>query len=216
MKNVNTLILAISISLFGCMKSQISDSLVVQANEKQFSMATVLAVEFDAEDLAECVENGLKRDFPKLKFISGDGFRDALYPWFEPSTASEGNSANYQSILSKALVRERIEDPWSRTINLCAYGDTLPVRILEGDIGGYGVAVGYAAAERETHISTTVWDLRKMALVGDTDVHFQGTVHIPIIGIPFVIPAFTESSACSETTERISNCLTGEVSHKDK
>jgi hypothetical protein len=85
-----------------------------------------------------------------------------------------------------------------------------------GSVGGYGAAVGYAAAERGTHISTTVWDLRKIALVGDTDVHFQGTVHIPIIGIPFVIPAFTESSACSETTKRISNCLTGEVSHKDK
>jgi hypothetical protein len=99
MKNVNTLILAISISLFGCMKSQISDSLVVQANEKQFSMATVLAVEFDAEDLAECVENGLKRNFPKLKFISGEKFRDTFYPWFEPNTAPDG-IAELSAILS--------------------------------------------------------------------------------------------------------------------
>jgi len=213
MKNVNTLILAISISLFGCMKSQISDSLVVQANEKQFSMATVLAVEFDAEDLAECVENGLKRNFPKLKFISGEKFRDTFYPWFEPNTAPDG-IAELSAILSKTLVRKRIE---ALGIELLIYvhGDTHQ-SVLHGDVGGYGVAVGYAAAERETHISTTVWDLRKIALVGDTDVHFQGTVHIPIIGIPFVIPAFTESSACSETTKRISNCLTGEVSHKDK
>jgi hypothetical protein len=195
MKNVNTLILAISISLFGCMKSQISDSLVVQANEKQFSMATVLAVE------------------SKLKFISGEKFRDTFYPWFEPNTAPDG-IAELSAILSKTLVRKRIE---ALGIELLIYvhGDTHQ-SVLHGDVGGYGVAVGYAAAERETHISTTVWDLRKMALVGDTDVHFQGTVHIPVIGIPFVIPAFTESSACSETTKRISNCLTGEVSHKDK
>ena len=213
MKNVNTLILAISISLFGCMKSQISDSLVVQANGKQFSMATVLAVEFDDEDFAECVENGLKRDFPKLKFISGEKFRDTFYPWFEPNTAPDG-IAELSAILSKTRVRKRIE---ALGIELLIYvhGDTHQ-SVFDGDVGGYGVAVGYAAAERETHISTTVWDLRKIALVGDTDVHFQGTVHIPIIGIPFVIPAFTESSACSETTKRISNCLTGEVSHKDK
>ena len=72
-------------------------------------------------------------------------------------------------------------------------------------------------AERETHIWTTVWDLKEIVRIGDTDISFKGTVYGGIVVIvPFAVLAFTESSACKETAKRISNCLTGKVSPTDK
>jgi len=204
----------INILLFGCMKSQIVDSLAVKTQSKQFSVATVLAVDFEDKEFADCVQNGLKKEFSKVKFVPGNEFRNALFPWFESSTAPREIS-ELSAILSKTLIRERIEGLGIELL-IYVHGDTQQSK-MEGFVGGgYGAAAGYAAAERETHISTTVWDLREKVRVGDTDVIFQGTVHLPILGIPIVIPAFTESSACSETAKRISNCLTGDSSPKDE
>ena len=73
--------------------------------------------------------------------------------------------------------------------------------------------------ERETHIRTTVWDLKEIVRVGDTDISFKGIVVGGFGLIPpfvYIIPAFTETSACKETAKRISNCLKGKVSGTDK
>jgi hypothetical protein len=213
MKYTIVFICFFSILLFGCMKSQTKDSLMVQTHEQHFSVATVLADDFEDKRFAECVQWDLKNEFPKIKFIPGDSFRDALFPWFEPNTAPR-EKGELSAILNKTLVRERIEAIGVELL-IYVHGDTNQGR-FSGSHGGYGAAAGYYSAKRQTHIWTTVWDLKDNVRVGDTDVDFQGTVHIPILGFPILIPVFTESSACNETSKRISNCLKGEVSHKKK
>ena len=96
------------------------------------------------------------------------------------------------------------------------HGDT-----YQGNFTGFGggsgqIVVGYSASERKTHMWTTVWNLKEKSRIGDIEVNFQGTVHLPWLGIPILIPALTESSACDETIKRISNCLTGKGSYKEK
>ena len=213
MKRTLFFILIVNILLSGCMKSQTKDSLMVQTHEQQFSVATVLAVDFEDRGFAECVQKDLKKEFPKKEFIPGDTFRDALFPWFEPNTAPR-EKAELSAILSKTLVRKRIEAIGVELL-IYVHGDTNQ-RKFSGSVGGYGAAVGYYGSKRETHIWTTIWDLKDYVRVGDTDVNFQGTVHIPILGLPIIIPVFTESSACNETSKRISNCLKGEGSQKNK
>jgi hypothetical protein len=204
----------ISILFWGCMKSQTKDSLMVQTHENQFSVASVLSVDFEDNYFAECVQRGLKKDFSKITFIPGERFREALYPWFEPRTAPKEIS-KLSALLSKPLIREQIE---ALGVELLIYvhGDT-----YQGNFTGFGggsgqIVVGYSASERKTHMWTTVWNLKEKSRIGDIEVNFQGTVHLPWLGIPILIPAFTESSACSETVKRISNSLTGKGSHKEK
>ena len=214
MKHALFFISMIGIGLFGCMKSQITDSLTKQTDVTQFSVATVLAVDFEDKGFAECVQKDLKREFRKIEFIPGDRFRDALFPWFDPKTAPR-EEGELSSILCKTLVRDRIEAIGVELL-IYVHGDTNQRRFSGFHGGGYGGAAGYYGAERKTHIWTTVWDLKDHVRVGDTDVNFQGTVHMPIFGLPIIIPVFTESSACNETSKRISNCLKGEGSHKNK
>ena len=197
------------------MKSQTKDSLMLQTDPKSFSVATVLSINFEDEKFAKCVQMGLKKDLSKITFVPGDKFRDALYPWFEPSTAPK-EIDELSAILNKVSVRKRIKALGVELL-IYVYGDTYQDRLQGYGGGGYpGAAVGYGAAERQTRIWTTVWDLKEKAILGTTDVNFQGTVHVPVLGIPIVIPAFTESSACSETVKRISNGLTGRGSEKAK
>jgi len=213
MKRTPFFILLFHLLLFGCMKSQIKESLMVQTHEQQFSAATVLAVDFEDKGFAECVQWRLKKKLPKIEFIRGNTFRDALFPWFEPKTAPR-DIAELSAILGKTPVQERMEAIGVELL-IYVHGDTNQ-HGFSGFHGGYGAAAGYYSAKRATHIWTTVWDLKGNVRVGDTDVNFQGTVHMPILGLPIIIPVFTESSACNETSKRISNCLKGEGSHKNK
>jgi len=214
MKRTLLFLSMISILFWGCMKSQTKDSLMVQTHENQFSVASVLSVDFEDNYFAECVQRGLKKDFSKITFIPGERFREALYPWFEPRTAPKEIS-KLSALLSKPLIREQIE---ALGVELLIYvhGDT-----YQGNFTGFGggsgqIVVGYSASERKTHMWTTVWNLKEKSRIGDIEVNFQGTVHLPWLGIPILIPALTESSACDETIKRISNCLTGKGSYKEK
>jgi hypothetical protein len=214
MKRTLLFLSMISIFFWGCMKSQTKDSLMVKTHENQFSVATVLSIDVEDNYFAECVQRGLKKYFSKITFIPGDRFREALYPWFEPRTAPKEIS-KLSALLSKPLIREQIE---ALGVELLIYvhGDT-----DQGNFTGFGggsgqIVWGYSSSERKTNMWTTLWNLKEKSRIGDTEVNFQGTVHVPWLGIPIVIPAFTESSACSETVKRISNCLTGKDSHKEK
>lgn len=195
------------------MKSQTKDSLILQTHEQKFSVATVLAVDFEDKRFAECVEKNLKKEFPKIEFIRGDRFRDTLFPWFDPKTAPR-EEGKLSAILSKTRVRERIEAIGVELL-IYVHGDTNQGRFSGSHGGGYGGAAGYYGAKRQTHIWTTVWNLKDYVRVGDSDVNFQGTVHMPILGLPIIIPVFTESSACKETSMLISKFLKGEGSHKN-
>jgi len=204
----------IFIILFGCMKSQIEDSLIERNNDNQYTVATVVSTGGGHKKFAECVQNGLEKQFHHLKFISEEKFRDTFYPWFEPDIAPD-EADELLAILNKAMVRNRIE---ALGLELLIYVHGLTIQgEFDGSGGGHGgVAVGYMAAERETYIGTSLWDLKEAELLGDTDVTVKGKMHMPIVGIPILIPALSESSACSETVKRISTCLKGKNLNKEK
>ena len=65
-------------------------------------------------------------------------------------------------------------------------------------------------------MATTVWNLKEGNLIGNTDIHSQGKVRMPMFIIPIPIPAFTEGAACRETAKRISDRLKNNNPLKDK
>ncbi len=205
-------ILSILSVIFGCTKSQIKDSLKARSPANQYTTATIIPINLENQAFAECVQEELKEDLQYLKFIPGDKFREAMFPWFEPNTAPQ-NIEELSALLRKTLVQKRIES-LGVEILIYVYGYT---KTYDESFGAEPYIGALYSAERKTHIWTTVWDLKEIVRVGDTDISFQGTVYggIAVI-VPFAILAFTESNACKETAKRISNCLTGKVSPTDK
>ncbi len=206
------LLLIVSIIL-GCTKSQIKDSLKAHPLTNHDIKATILSINLEGKEIAECIQKELEEDIQYLKFVSGERFRKALFPWFEPNIAPQ-NIEELSALLTKPLVRKRIEKLGVELL-ICMHGHT-----KEYDVMSYGdfIAAG-GSANRKTHIKTTLWDLKNIISIGDTDISFEGTTAGGITIIPpfiYVIPAFTETKACKETAKRISNCLTGKASSKDK
>jgi hypothetical protein len=207
MKKTNILILAIIISLFGCMKSQIEDSLMSSSHLYQATTITILAKTPDDKHFAECLQKELKKDLPNLKVFPEYRFRNALFPWFEYRTAPK-DAKELSAILDKPSIRSHLE---SIGVEILVYvhGETSQSD-LDGPGfcgGGYGGGgcLGYVEGGRETHIATTIWNLKEGISLGNTDIHVQGKVRVPMLIIPLPIPAFTEASACSETAMRISD-----------
>lgn len=192
--------------ILGCTKSQIKDSLKDHSRANQYTTVTIFPINRESKEFAECVQEELKEDLQYFKFVSGDKFREALFPWFEPNTAPQ-DIEELSALLSKTLVKKRIES-LGVEILIYVHGYT---KTNDEQFGGYPYIGGLYSAERETHIWTTVWDLKEIVRVGDTDISFKGTVGGGIIAIvPFAVLAFTESNACNETAKRISNCLKGQ------
>ena len=190
--------------MFGCTKSQIKDSLNADSRASQYTTVTIFPINLEDKEFAECVQEKLKQDLQYLKFLQGDKFREAMFPWFEPNTAPK-NIKELSSLLSKTLVKKRID---SLGVELLIYvsgytkEDVSFAEIPYLFLGGIG--------KRETRILVTVWDLNEIGRVGDTDISSKGSV-VGGIGIipPFIYiwPAFTEGKTCSEAAKRISNCL---------
>ena len=199
--------------ILGCTKSQIKDSLKANSRANQYTTVTILPINLTDKEFAKCVQEKLKQDFQYLKFLQGDKFREAMFPWFEPNTAPK-NIKELSALLTKPLVKKRIE---SLGVELLIYvrGYTKETEVEQG---GDVIGMGFSA-KRETRILVTVWDLNEIVRVGDTDISFKGTVAGGMTIIPpfiYIWLPFTESKACSETAERISNYLKGKGQVTDK
>ena len=198
--------------MFGCTKSQIKDSLNANSLANQYTTVTIFPINPTDKEFAECVQEKLKHDLQYLKFLQGDKFREAMFPWFEPNTAPK-NIEELSALLTKPLVKKRIE---SLGVELLIYVSGYTKEEYSPFISIVGIGV---TGERETRILVTIWDLNEIVRVGDTDISFEGTVGGGSGIIPpffYIWPAFTESEACGETAERISNCLKNKSSNTDK
>ena len=199
--------------IFGCgTKSQIKDSLKAHSRSNRYTTVAILSDNPEGNEFANCVQEKLESDFKYFKFIQGDKFREALFPWLEPNTTPK-NIEELSTLLTKPLVKKQIES-FGVELLIYMHGYT-----KEYDTSVHNFLAVGGSSTRKTDIQTTLWDLKEIVHVGDLDISFEGIVGGGITIIPpfvYIIPAFTETKACNETANRISNCLIGKDSSKDK
>ena len=214
MTRKNTFIFMIMIIvLAGCAKTQINDSLVEISHINQPATATVLSANVKDKSFAECVQKELENYIPILKFIPEDKFREALFPWFEPSTSPQ-SIEGLGSMMNNLLVQDRIRSIGIRFVIFVAGHESkgkFGGPFFAG--GGYGAvgALGYTSSDRKSEISAVIWDIKEMASLGDVQVEKSGSFKWIGLILPIPIPDSTRSGACSEAAKRISNCLTGKT-----
>jgi len=204
--------------LIGCTNSQFKDSLVEPAYSNQPIIVTLLPMNQAEKEFAECVQTELEKNIPALKFIPGDKFRDALFPWFEPNTFPK-NIEDLTSTMHQPLVVNRIQSIGIRVVIFVGgyswKGKFDGPFMVAGGFGAGG-AFGYISSDRKTEIKAVLWDLGKIVSLGEVEVEKSGSFKWIGLILPIPIPDVTESEACRETAERISNCLKCADSHSDK
>ena len=151
--------------LTGCARPQVKDISKQHSHLSEPASAIVLSINPEDKDFAECVQRELENHITTLTFVPEEKFRDALFPWFEPSTAPK-SIEELGSTMNRPLVRNRIQGFGIRFVIFV--GGHKSKEKFEGPFivtGGFGAAgaLGYTSSDRKTEISAVVWDLKEMA-----------------------------------------------------
>lgn len=139
-------------------------------------------------------------------------FADALFPWFEPSTAP-ANAAGLRSLLERPGVAERLNEIGVRyvvwldgTTQKTDGGGSIACAVGPGGGGCFGLGWW----EKQSGYVATVWDLRTAAELGSVSTDVTGTSVLigAIAPIPIITPV--QRTACNRLAEQLRSFLFGE------
>ncbi len=216
----------------GCMTSKIDETrqvaTAIQANE---AIVLLKKPQIEGvgteEDFLDCVQEKLggqlmhPEEGQSRRSARGDGvpfriygeqeFTDAMFPWFEPSTAPS-NAAGLKTLLQRPGVLDRVNQLGVRYI-VWLDGNT-----VKSDGGGSitcaagpGVAacIGLGWWEKESGYIASIWDLQNVSEVGSVTADVSGTSVIigAIAPIPIITPV--RAKACSQLSEQLRSFLFG-------
>jgi hypothetical protein len=217
----------------GCMTSKVDETRqvasAIQANESIVLLTKPQLEGVGTEDeFLSCVQEKLggelvhphdgqssKRandDAVPFKIYGEQQFIDALFPWFEPSTAP-ANASGLKGLLERPGVTERLSQIGVRYV-VWLDGNT---RKTNGG-GGVSCAVGGPTVvgcfglgwwDKESDYVATVWDLQTATELGTVTADVTGTsVFIGAIApIPIITPV--QTTACNRLSEQLRSFLVG-------
>ena len=156
-------------------------------------------------DFIECVGESLTGSATNLQVIPEAEFVDAMYPWFEVSTAPMDVS-NMERLLENPAVADRLEkfrlryfvwiDGFTETTDSagsvsCAVGP------------GGGGCLGFKTWDDESHYEASIWDLEQRRESGKINTETSGTSYVPALIIPIPLLARVKATACSAMAEQL-------------
>jgi hypothetical protein len=138
-------------------------------------------------------------------------FTDALFPWFEPSTAP-ANAGGLKSLLERPGVAGRLREIGVRYV-VWVDGNTRKtdgggaVSCAVGPGGGGCIGLGWW--EKESGYLATVWDMQNGSEIGTVSADVNGTSVLigAIAPIPIITPV--RSTACNRLSDQLRSFLNG-------
>jgi len=146
-----------------------------------------------------------------FKIYGEQEFTDALFPWFEPSTAP-ANAAGLKTLLERPGVAERLEEIGVRYV-VWLDGSTRKtdsggsVSCVIGPGGGGCIGLGWW--EKQSDYVASVWDMRSAAEIGSVSTDVSGTSVLigAVAPIPIITPV--RSTACGRLADQLRSFLKG-------
>jgi hypothetical protein len=147
-----------------------------------------------------------------FKIYGEQQFSDALFPWFEPSTAP-ANAAGMKVLLERPGVAERLSQIGVRYV-VWLDGSTRKtdsggsVACAAGP-GGAG-CIGLGWWEKQSGYVASVWDLQTGTELGSVSTDVTGTSVLigAVAPIPIITPV--QRTACNRLSEQLRSFLVGE------
>lgn len=151
------------------------------------------------------------KDVVPFKIYGEQQFADALFPWFEPSTAP-ANAAGLKSVLERPGVSERLEQIGVRYVvwldgntRRTDGGGSIACAIGPGGGGCFGVGWW----EKQSGYVATVWDLQNGSELGSVSTDVTGTSVLigAVAPIPIITPV--QRTACNRLADQLRSFLVG-------
>ena len=147
-----------------------------------------------------------------FKIYGEQEFTDALFPWFEPSTAP-ANAAGLRVLLQRPGVTERLQEINVRYV-IWIDGNTRKtdgggsVACAVGPGGGGCFGVGWW--EKESGYVASIWDMQTATEIGTVSTDVSGTSVLigAIVPIPIITPV--RKTACDRLSEQLRSFLVGD------
>ncbi len=160
-------------------------------------------------DLLACVRTSIKDTAPEFPLLEAGKFRDALFPWFEPSVVPKQQVALTKT-LGRIDVREAVD--LLSVKYLVLVGD---VTSVAGDIEGpWGplvmIPAGVGWSEETADMAASIWDLTDASSVGTLAVRASGDMLVATWLVSVVFIPRTVSKACDELGRQLALFLTGQ------
>jgi hypothetical protein len=156
-------------------------------------------------DFIQCVGESLAGSAADLKVIPEAEFVDAMYPWFEVSTAPM-DVRNMAELLKNPAVSNKLEnfrlryfiwiDGFTETTDSagsvsCAVGP------------GGGGCIGFKSWDDESNYEASIWDLAQSRVSGKINTETSGTSYLPAVIIPIPLLARVKATACDAMADQL-------------
>ena len=164
----------------------------------------------------DCVGNNLKSGARGFKVHDNEAFVNAMFPWFEPSTAPVRPEA-VADLLSHEQVARRLADTGVRYV-VWVNGVTKKTdsggSLACGAAPGAAGCIGFGWWEKESDYQATVWDLKQSRSAGTVSADVTGTSALvgAIVPLPFI--ARVQGTACNRLSSQLKTFLRGDPAAK--
>lgn len=200
----------------GCMTAELEESRSLATHIAEDEAVVLLAKPHvegvtAEDDFMDCVGKKVASK-SGIRVHGNNEFQDALFPWFEPSTAPQ-RAEGVARLLTRPAVRQRIEESGVRYI---VWVDGITRQTDSGGsiscaIGpGGGGCIGFGWWEKESDYDAIVWDLQQAKSAGSISTNVVGTSALvgAIVPLPFI--ARVRGTACDRLAEQLGGFLRGE------
>lgn len=156
-------------------------------------------------DFISCVGKSLSSGESSIQVIPEQQFIDAMYPYFETSTAPM-DVKNLDRLVQNPAIAEKFAD-FNVRFFIWIDGSTETID-KKGSVScaigpGGGGCFGFATWDDEANYEASIWDFKNLRLSGKINAETQGTSYLPAIIIPIPMLARVQSSACASMTQQL-------------
>lgn len=160
-------------------------------------------------DFISCVGESLANGESAMAVIPEKQFVDAMYPYFETSTAPM-DVKNLDRLVQNPAIAEKFADFHLRFF-IWIDGST-ETTDKKGSIScaigpGGGGCFGFATWDDEANYEASIWDFKNLQLTGKINAESQGTSYLPAIIIPIPMLARVQAGACKSMAQQLKSFL---------
>ena len=166
----------------------------------------------DDDDWLTCIQDGIRDGAATVQFIGSEQFRDATFPWFEPSVEQPTTPEAWARRLSDPLIADGAVRLGARYALLVGgHTENGPGSgSLACSLGpGGGGCFGFTSGPRHTGMQLTLVDFVRREFVGNIDVSESGSYTWIGLILPIPIIDATESEACRKASREVRRLLKG-------
>jgi hypothetical protein len=160
-------------------------------------------------DFIACVGKQMNDAIPTLSVIPEKQFVDALYPWFEASTAPLDMSGLEKLLNNSAVVRKFEALNLRFFIWINGFTETTDSSgALSCAVGpGGGGCFGFKSWDDEANYEAAVWDLKHRNVAAKVNTGTEGTSYVPAVIIPVPLLARVKAAACDAMANQLIETL---------